>query len=86
MLKERKKSEASASPRYGTFSFEGELSVGVERISFYSVDSVLDIQDALVVLKIKNREIRICGEKLKVSFYENRIAEIVGRVARMELR
>ena len=86
MLKTTKKSKPSSSPRYGSFCFEGELSAGTERISFYYVDSVVDIQDTIVVMKVKNREIKVCGKKLKVTFYENRIAEIAGRVDRMELR
>lgn len=53
-------------------------------VSVGLVSSVIDISSKAVILKLKHRKIKVVGEELTVTVYENRIAEISGRVGVIE--
>ena len=57
----------------------GGLSVCVNRVS-----SVLDFCEEYAVLRLGRARLRVSGRALTISIYENKIAEISGRVESIE--
>ena len=54
-------------------------------VSVSAVSSVLDVGENAVLLKLQGRKIKVYGEELRIAVYENRIAEISGKVQGIEL-
>ena len=42
--------------------------------------SIPDFSDTCAIIRLRGRKIRICGKRLSVAVYENRIAEIIGDI------
>lgn len=53
-------------------------------VSVCGVISILDFTDSAALLKVRGRKIKIVGSMLNVAVYENRVAEVSGRVSGVE--
>ena len=58
----------------------GGLSVCVNQVS-----SVLDFCEEYAILKLGRTRVKVCGSGLSISVYENKIAEISGKVTGVEI-
>lgn len=88
MHKQRKK-DASAGlenlKRYQTgFHIEADRLMSGISVSVSSVSSIIDFTTESAVLKMKKGKIRISGECLTLTIYENKIVEISGKVGNIE--
>ena len=70
--------------QFPDFHIEVDKVSGGISVSVGLVSSVIDISRNYVVLKLKKRKIKIVGEDLSITVYENKIADISGRVCGIE--
>ena len=72
----------SAFPR--SFHIEIDRTASGLSISVCGVISILDFTELSALLKVRGRKIKIVGSMLNVTVYENRVAEVSGRITGVE--
>jgi len=53
-------------------------------VSVNNVFSIVDFRDDAAILKMRKGKIKISGDGLSISIYENKIVEIIGKVRNIE--
>lgn len=66
------------------FHIEADKVISGISVSVSSVSSIIDFTTEVAVLKMKRGKIRIVGESLSLTIYENKIVEISGKVGNIE--
>ena len=84
-MQKEKKNNKSEIRNFPGFHIEVDKQNGNVAVSVSSVNSVLDVSQNAVILKLKGKRIRVYGEELSIAIYENHIAEICGKVKGIEL-
>lgn len=86
MRKGMKKTQSIRRNILNACNYEGEISRGRGRVSFFGVKCIVDIKDTLIIINVNGGSIKVFGDGLRVSLYENRIAEIFGKIDRIEMQ
>lgn len=82
---EKNKAEKMIMPRFlRSFHVEADKVGANISVSVGGVISILDFSDTGAIFKVRGGKIKICGDSLSVSVYENNIAEVCGKVAVLE--
>lgn len=66
------------------FHLELDRLVSDMSVSLMGVLSIIDLCDSSVILKMRRGKVRVRGEELSVSVYENKTVEIIGKVFSVE--
>jgi hypothetical protein len=66
------------------FHLELDRLVSDMSVSLMGVLSIIDLCDSSVILKMRRGKVRVRGEGLSVSVYENKTVEIIGKVFSVE--
>lgn len=81
----RAKTEGRPSGLQSGFHIEADRILSTTSVSISNVLSIIDFKDETAILKMRKGKIKIVGEELAISIYENKIVEIKGKVRNIEL-
>lgn len=66
------------------FHIEADKILSTTSVSVNNVFSIVDFREDAAILKMRKGKIKISGEELSISVYENKIVEISGKVRDIE--
>ncbi len=66
------------------FHIEADKILSKTSVSVNNVLSIVDFKEDTAILKMRKGKIKISGEELSISVYENKIVEILGKVRNIE--
>lgn len=66
------------------FHLEADRMMSKTSVCVSNVTAIIDFRSEFAVLKMKKGRIKIIGENLSISIYENKIVEISGKVGNIE--
>jgi hypothetical protein len=84
-IKEKKEStDNRIKALHTSFHIEADKMMTNTSVSVTNVLSIIDFREDAVILKMRKGKIKISGESLSISIYENKIVEIFGKVRNIE--
>ncbi len=66
------------------FHIEVDKMMAITSVCVNNVLSIVDFGEDIAILKMRKGKIKISGESLSISIYENKIVEIFGKVRMIE--
>ena len=66
------------------FHLEADRMMSNTSVCVSNVTAIIDFKSEFAVLKVRKGKIKISGENLSLSIYENKIVEISGKVGNIE--
>lgn len=84
-VKEKKESaDSRIKSLQSCFHIEVDKMMITSSVCVSNVLSIVDFREDDAILKMKKGKIKISGEALSISIYENKIVEILGKIRKIE--
>lgn len=76
--------EAASMPKDVVLGVPIVTIIGEFEINIENYRGIIEYTDSLIRIKLKNGQLKICGERLKIVYYTNEDMMITGKIEKLE--